>query len=124
MSRRGEGMNELKLFGRRLRTVRKAAGLTQEEAAERASLNPKYLGQIERGEKRPSFDAIMSLAKALQVSPSVFFQLDREEGDEKVVRKNIDSLLRHCTFEQLRQVYKVANVCSVPKTGGAMERAE
>ncbi len=62
-------MNQLELFGRRLRTVRKAARLTQEEAAEGARLNPKWLGQIVRGVKRPSFDAVMSLGKALQVSP-------------------------------------------------------
>lgn len=94
--------------------MRKAAGLTQEEAAERASLNPKYLGQIERGEKRPSFDAITSLAKALQVSPSVFFQLDHEESDEKAVRKNLDGLVRRCTVEQLRQVYKLAKAIVEP----------
>jgi transcriptional regulator with XRE-family HTH domain len=107
-------MNQLKLFGRRLRAVRKAAKLTQEDAAERASLNPKYLGQIERGEKRPSFDALMALAKALQVSPSVLFQLDREEVDEKAVRKNLDGLLRRCTGEQLRQVYRVAKAIVEP----------
>lgn len=107
-------MNHLKLFGKRLRSVRKAATLTQEEAAERASLNPKYSGQIERGEKRPSFDAIVSLARALQVSPSVFFRLDREEGDEKAVRRNLDGLLRRCTFEQLRQVYRVTKAIVEP----------
>jgi transcriptional regulator with XRE-family HTH domain len=107
-------MNQLKLFGWRLRAVRKSAKLSQEETAERARLNPKYLGQIERGEKRPSFDAVMSLAKALQVSPSVFYQLDREEGDEKSVRRNIDGLLRHCTVEQLRQVYRVAKAMIEP----------
>lgn len=44
-------MNQLTLFGMRLRAVRKSGGITQEEAAEKARLNPKYLGQIERGEK-------------------------------------------------------------------------
>jgi transcriptional regulator with XRE-family HTH domain len=100
-------MNQLKPFGMRLRAVRKAGGITQEEAAEKARLNPKYLGQIERGEKRPSFDAIISLAKALQVSPSAFFQFEREGTDERTLRKNIDALLRPCTAEQLRQVHRV-----------------
>jgi transcriptional regulator with XRE-family HTH domain len=34
------------------------------QAAEAAHLNPKYLGELERGEKRPSFEAILALAKA------------------------------------------------------------
>ena len=107
-------MNQLKLFGRRLRAVRKSTKLSQEQAAERARLNPKYLGQIERGEKRPSFDAVISLAYALQVSPSVFYQFDREEGDEKVVRRNIDGLLRQCTVQQLKQIYRVAKAMIEP----------
>jgi transcriptional regulator with XRE-family HTH domain len=107
-------MNQLKLFGKRLRTIRKAAKITQEKAAEGAGLNPKYLGQIERGEKRPSFDAIMVLAKTLQVPPAEFFQFDRAETDEKALRQNIDALLRHCSQEQLQQVYRVAKALVKP----------
>ena len=107
-------MNQLQSFGRRLRAVRKAAKLTQEEAAEKAHLNPKYLGQIERGEKRPSFDAIISLARGLQVSASLFFQSDQEGLDDKALRRNIDALLRRCTIEQLRQVFKVARAIVEP----------
>ena len=39
--------------GKRVRAVRKAAKITQEKAAERAGLNSKYLGQIERAENDP-----------------------------------------------------------------------
>jgi transcriptional regulator with XRE-family HTH domain len=107
-------MNQLRLFGIRLRAVRKAGGTTQEEAAEKARLNPKYLGQIERGEKRPSFDAIIALAKALQVSPSLFFQLEHEGADERTLRKNIDGLLRSCKAEKLWQVHRVIKALVEP----------
>ncbi|MGB9487106.1 MAG: helix-turn-helix transcriptional regulator [Terriglobia bacterium] len=100
-------MNHPKLFRIRLGTLRKPGGITQEEAAEKARLNPKYLGQIERGEKRPSFDATITLAKALQASSSASFQFEREGTDERTLRKNIDALLRPCTAEQLRQVHQV-----------------
>jgi transcriptional regulator with XRE-family HTH domain len=54
-------MNEtVKLFGKRLRKIRRAARLTLEKAAEKAGLSAKFIGEIERGEKRPSFDAILS----------------------------------------------------------------
>ncbi len=107
-------MNQLKLFGTRIRALRKAARITQEEAAERARLNPKYLGQIERGEKRPSFEATIALAKALQVSPAVFFESDVEETDEKALRKKIDTLLRGCTHQQLKQAYRLISVVAEP----------
>jgi transcriptional regulator with XRE-family HTH domain len=107
-------MDQLRQFGRRLRLVRKAAKVTQEQAAERAQLNPKYLGQIERGEKRPSFEAIMALAKALKVEPEVLFQLDSGEADEKALRKNIETLLRQCGQQDLRRVYKVIKAVVEP----------
>jgi transcriptional regulator with XRE-family HTH domain len=107
-------MNQLQFFGRRLRAVRKTAKLTQEGTAEKAHLNPKYLGQIERGEKRPSFDAVISLASALQVSPSLLFQFEQEGVDDRTLRRNIDALLHRCTFDQLRQVYKVARAIVEP----------
>lgn len=106
----GAHMSQSKLFGRRVRAIRKAARITQEEAAESAGLNPKYLGQIERGEKRPSFDATIALAKALNVSPAAFFQFDCEEGDERLIRKRIDLILQRCDLKQLKQVYGVLRV--------------
>lgn len=100
-------MNQAQLFGKRVRTIRKAAKITQEKAAEGAGLNPKYLGEIERGEKRPSFDAILALAKALHVSPALFFQFDGEGFDEKSLRKEIDKILYQANAQQLHLAREV-----------------
>ncbi len=107
-------MNQIRLFGNRLRTNRKAARITLEQAAEKARLNPKYLGQIERGEKRPSSEAVISLARALQVSPAAFFQYDREEKDLKVLRRRIDSMLQGCGPEQMQNIYRVMKALLEP----------
>jgi transcriptional regulator with XRE-family HTH domain len=100
-------MDYSRLFGRRLRAVRKSAKLTQEKLAEAARLNPKYLGQLERGEKRPSFDVIASLAKALRTTPATFFLFEREETDERVLRRKIDSVLQKCSSQQLQQIHRI-----------------
>jgi transcriptional regulator with XRE-family HTH domain len=107
-------MLEPKLFGKRVRAIRKAARITQENAAEAAHLNPKYLGEIERGEKRPSFEAIIALAKALKVSPDAFFQFDREESDEKTIRRKIEILLKDANLVQLLHVHKVIKALLEP----------
>jgi transcriptional regulator with XRE-family HTH domain len=107
-------MNQPKLFGKRVRAIRKAAKITQEKAAEAAHLNSKYLGEIERGEKRPSFEAIMALAKALDVSPEAFFQFDREEADERTLRRKIETFLKEANLQQLRQVQKVLKALLEP----------
>jgi transcriptional regulator with XRE-family HTH domain len=107
-------MDQPKLFGKRVRAVRKAARITQEGAAEAAGLNPKYLGEIERGEKRPSFEAILALSKAMHVSPALFFHFDREEADERILRKRIEALLQKCNAQQLQQVYRVTKALVEP----------
>ncbi len=56
-------------FGARLRRLREAAGLTQEELASRAGLSAKAVSALERGErKRPYPHTIGALADALELS--------------------------------------------------------
>ena len=56
-------------FGMRLRRFREAAGLTQEELAERARLTRNAISALERGErKRPYPHTVRSLADALGLS--------------------------------------------------------
>ena len=62
-----------KLIGEAIRLYRKEAGLTQEKLAERADLNPKYLGEIERGEKIISIEALLRIAKAVKTPIRQFF---------------------------------------------------
>jgi predicted ATPase/DNA-binding XRE family transcriptional regulator len=53
-------------FGSRLRRLREAAGLTQEELAERAGLSPMAIGMLERGQrKRPYPHTVQALGAAL-----------------------------------------------------------
>lgn len=63
-----------KLIGEAIRAYRKRVKLTQEELAERADLNPKYLGEVERGEKIISIEALMRIAKAVKVPVRHFFR--------------------------------------------------
>jgi transcriptional regulator with XRE-family HTH domain len=60
-------------FGRRLRELRKARGLSQEELAHRAGLHYTYLGGVERGERNPALKNITALAGALDISLAEFF---------------------------------------------------
>lgn len=62
--------------GKRIRTVRKAKGITQEQVGERADLNYKFIGKIERGEVNPSIETLSAIADALNISLSQFFADD------------------------------------------------
>jgi transcriptional regulator with XRE-family HTH domain len=64
---------ERKRFGGRVRQLRLARELTQEELAQLAGLHPTYVGGIERGERNLGLDNLFKLAGALAVHPSELF---------------------------------------------------
>ena len=57
-----------RMFGKAVRTRRKALRITQEELAHRAGIHPTYLGDVERGERNIALINILKLAKALGVN--------------------------------------------------------
>jgi len=56
-------------FGKNLARCRKRAGISQEEAAVRASLHRTAVGQLERGERVARVDTLVKLAGALGIEP-------------------------------------------------------
>ena len=56
-----------RLLGNNLRVYRKLSGFSQEKLAEKADLHPVYISAVERGVKTISMDALVRLAKALNV---------------------------------------------------------
>ena len=61
-------MDIRKLVGRNLSRIRKAAGLTQENVAERANLSQQYVSGLENGKRNPTVETLLDLAQALGVS--------------------------------------------------------
>lgn len=57
-------------FGNRVRELREAKGLSQEELADLGRIHRTYLGGIERGERNPTLLSLLKLAKALDISPA------------------------------------------------------
>lgn len=55
--------------------LRKKLNMTQEDLAFKVGVDRSYMGFVERGEKNPTLDKLVKLAKALQVSLSELFSL-------------------------------------------------
>ena len=73
-------MNTLqRQFGERLRELRLAKGLSQEELAFRSGVHRTYLGGIERGKRNPSLKNLAAIAKALGVPLSQLFLFGDKE---------------------------------------------
>ena len=60
-------------IGQRIREERKKRRMWQEELAERANMSANAISKIEKGDSVPSVLTVAKIAKALGVSPSVFF---------------------------------------------------
>ncbi len=98
-------MNQRRLFGKRLRRLRKAAKLTLDKAGEKGGLSGKYWGEVERAEKSPTLETVSGMAKALDMPVHALVQTEREEHEEKVLRKRIDNILEKSGAKQLKRIY-------------------
>ena len=49
-------------LGARIRALRDARGLTQEMIADRAEVTQKYMSQLERGQRSPSWETLVAIA--------------------------------------------------------------
>jgi transcriptional regulator with XRE-family HTH domain len=67
-------------FGEAVRRARNAAGLTQEDLADRAGLDRSYVGGIERGERNPTLVVIAKIAAGLGISLGELFALVPSPG--------------------------------------------
>lgn len=59
-------------FGERLRALRVAAGLTQQQLADRLKMRATNITRLENGGRTPSWDTVLRIAKALNAEPNDF----------------------------------------------------
>ena len=65
-------------FGRHIRQLRMANGLTQEQVAQRVGVHVTYLSGIERGLRNPSLKNIRAVAIALEVRVTDLFSFEED----------------------------------------------
>jgi XRE family transcriptional regulator, regulator of sulfur utilization len=83
--------------GARLKQLRQARKLTQEQLGEAAGLSYKFVGEIERGVGNPTLTTLDALANALQVAITDLLVEDSRPDrvsarDATVVREALDSI--------------------------------
>ena len=84
------GQYSLAKLGERIRFLRKAKRITQEQLAEKAEMNPKYIGQIERAEINTTVITLEKIARALSVPLAELFQFEKDDPE----KTNAEQLLR------------------------------
>lgn len=96
--------------GNRIRALRKARGLTQQQLAELSNLDDAYIGSVERGERNISLDTLEKVIIAFDIQPTELF-LPIESNEVKVIqREAIDeytALLNTLTSNQIEALRKI-----------------
>ncbi|WP_035351598.1 helix-turn-helix domain-containing protein [Edaphobacter aggregans] len=103
-------MDNLSLFGRRLRSIR--GKRSRASVAEAAKISSGYLGELERGEKWPALDIIVELAKVLGVSPGTLLEFESEEVNPQILHEKIVSVLEDRDTKQLQQALRILKALS------------
>lgn len=77
----------------RIHKRRKELGLTQSEVAKRAGLHPPAISQYESGSRNPSYEALIKLASALNVSTE-YLMSGVERGQEEFLDRKSEIIMK------------------------------
>lgn len=97
--------------GNRIRQYRKSLGMSQETLALNAGLTVSFLGDIERGNKKPTVESLEKLLRALDVPFAKFFDYEAviKQAENNSVLENLYLLLRNRSDDEVEMV------CSIVK---------
>ena len=91
------------LLGRRIRSLRTRRKLTQQELGEKADINYKFLGEVERGQQNPSFQILVKIAAGLNVELPELFRFEQEITDRRELLARIKEVIDSLNDRDLQQ---------------------
>jgi len=99
-------MNNLKLFGKRIKELRKSKKLTQEQLGELVGVDYKQIGNIETGTYFTTMPTLEKIAKALDVEIEELFSFSHIK-DKELLLNELSKMLNSAQEHELKLVYKV-----------------
>ena len=101
-------MDDRKLLGKRIKSLRKSKGHTQERLAEIIDISANYLAGIERGEANPTLALLQRLSTGLEISLPELFQYRQEEGQQAdQLRQRLDRMVNEASDGELPRLTRV-----------------
>ena len=94
-------------IGQRIRKIRRARGLSQEQLAEKVSISTTHMSHIETGNTKLSLAVFVELAEALDVQTDTLLYDTPRKGVDQCADE-IDTLLEGCDIRQARIIADIA----------------
>ena len=98
---------DYKAIGKRIKVARIRMEITQEQLADKVSVSPTHLSNIETGSTRVSLTTIVKVANALNVTVDDLL-CDNLVKARPQFERDMQSLLDDCNDHEVRIAYKVA----------------
>ena len=98
--------NRKELLGARIREIRKARGLTQEQLAEKVDVEQKHISRLEVGKNYPTIERLEKIADALQVPMVAFFDSTYLESTSERA-KILEDLIKELDDGSQKIAYKI-----------------
>lgn len=94
------------LLGEKIRDLRTLHRFSQADLAERIDVSTNYIGQIERGDRKPSLETLVSLCNALDTSMDYILS-DSLTTNGDLVTRDITSKLQDLSLEEKTFIYNI-----------------
>ena len=99
-------MNAQKLFGKRIKELRKQKNITQEQLSEMLGVFQKQIGNIETGTTFTTMNNIEKLAQILGVEIQDLFAFNQHKSKNELVDE-INHFVSIANDEQIKLIYKI-----------------
>ncbi len=97
---------DYRMMGERIRRQRISNKMTQENLAEKANISVSFLGQIERGDRKPSLETVVNIANSLGVTVDQLLS-DSYKIAPKSLVDELAFLVREKSEDEIRTVIEV-----------------
>ena len=95
-------------IGQRIRKIRKARGLSQENLAEKVGISTTHMSHIETGNTKMSLSTFAEIASALEVRTDELLYENSPES-RTISTSRITELLDACTIPQVRIIEDIVS---------------
>jgi len=98
---------DYKELGKRIKTARLAAGLTQEQLAEKINLSNGHCAHVERGTTKVSLPALVSMANALNTTPDKLL-IDSNSNNAPHLMEEAQAIFSDCSPDEVYVMLRAA----------------
>ena len=98
--------------GQRIRKIRKAKYLSQEELASRIDISSTHMSHIETGNTKLSLQVLVDIARELEVSTDELL-FEQNENEKFKIKPEISSLIEGCSAQESRVLQDVLKATKV-----------